>query len=529
MSKVISAQAAARLVRDGDVVTVSSSSGLGCPDKVLAALGERFDDEGHPRGLTTLHPIAAGDMYGIRGIDHIAKPGLLGKVLAGSYPSGPSSLPMPEIWRMIVGDEVAAYNLPSGVLFDMHRDAAAKRPGVLTKVGLGTFVDPELQGCAMNERAAREPIVQRVRFAEDEWLFFPTIAPRVAIIRATTADERGNLSFEHEGAFLGALDQALAARNSGGVIIAQVKRVVSAGSLKPQQVHVPGTLVDGIVVDAEQRQTTQTLYDPAISGEIRRPQSSFELQEWGPEKVIARRAARELASGSAVNLGFGISANVPRILLEEGLHGAVTWVIEQGAVGGVPLLGFAFGCSANADAIVPSPSQFTYFQGGGFDVALLSFLQIDRQGNVNVSKLGAKPYLTAGCGGFVDITTHAERIVFSGFYTAGAKLEVGDGRLSILQEGKSRKLVEAVEHVTFSGGMARRRGQRVSYVTERCVIDLLPGGLTVCEIAPGVDLQRDVLDQAAFPLRVHAQLKVMDAALFRDTPMGLELREKVHV
>jgi propionate CoA-transferase len=437
-------------------------------------------------------------------------------------------LPMPEIWRQIVEDEIAAYNLPSGILFDMHRDAAAKRPGVLTKVGLDTFVDPARQGGAMNKRASTQPVVQKVNFADEEWLFFPAIAPRVAILRATSADERGNLSYEHEGAFLGAMDQALAARNNGGVIIAQVKRVVRGGSLKPQSVHVPGTLVDYIVVDPDQMQTTQTFYDPAISGEIMRPENSFELQEWGPEKVIARRAALELASGSAVNLGFGISANVPRVLLEEGLHGEVTWVIEQGAVGGVPLLGFAFGCAANADAIVSSPDQFTYFQGGGFDVALLSFLQIDRDGSVNVSKLGAKPYLTAGCGGFVDITAHAKRIVFSGFFTAGAKLQVGDGRLQILQEGRSKKLIESVEHVTFSGRMARRRGQNISYVTERCVMDLVADGLIVREIAPGIDLKRDVLDQAAFALKVDPDLKPMDAALFRDAPLNRKLKVRAH-
>jgi len=526
MNKIVSVEQAAALIRDGDVVTVSSSSGLGCPDAMLAAIGARFVAEGHPRDLTTLHPIAAGDMYGIRGMDHLARPGLLKKVLAGSYPSGPSSLPMPDIWRLIVENQIAAYNLPSGILFDMHRDAAAKRPGVLTKVGLGTFVDPQLQGCAMNARAATEPVVSRVRFADDEWLFFPTLYPRVAVIRATTADERGNLSYEHEGAFLGTLDQALAARNSGGMVIAQVKRVVRAGSIPPQRVHIPGVLVDYIVIDPGQQQTTQTDYDPAISGEILRPDDSFELPEWGPEKVIARRAAQELWSGAAANLGFGISSNVPRVLLEEGLHGQVTWVIEQGAVGGVPLLGFAFGCSANADAIVPSPNQFAYFQGGGFDIALLSFLQIDRQGNVNVSKLGARPYLTAGCGGFVDITTHARRLVFSGFFTAGAKLDVGEGRLKILQEGKSRKLVNAVEHITFSGQMARSREQRVTYITERCVLGLDADGITVREVAPGVDVERDVVAQSDVPLRVAADLKTMDTALFKAAPMRLKLPER---
>lgn len=529
MNKVISADQAAQLIQDADVVAISSSSGLCCPEKVLSSLGNRFAHEGHPCGLTALLPIAAGDMYGIRGIDHLARPGMLKTILAGSYPSGPSSLPMPEIWRQIVDEEIAAYNLPSGILFDMLRDAAAKRPGVLTKVGLDTFVDPARQGGAMNARATAVPVVKRVHFADDEWLFFPAIAPRVAILRATTADERGNLSYEHEGAFLGNMVLALAARNSGGIVIAQVKRVVRSGSLKPQQVHVPGTLVDHIVIDPEQMQATQTPYDPAISGEITRPDSSFELQEWGPEKVIARRAAQELTTGSAVNLGFGISANVPRVLLEEGLHGEVTWVIEQGAVGGMPLLGFAFGCAANAEAIIPSPNQFTYFQGGGFDAGMLSFLQIDRNGNVNVSKLGAKPYLTAGCGGFIDITAHARHIIFSGFFTAGAKLEVGDGLLKIVQEGRSKKLVDAVEQVTFSGTMARLRGQKITYVTERCVIDLLADGLTVREIAPGVDLQRDILDQAAFTLKVSPQLKLMDAALFRNAPLNLKLREAVHI
>jgi acyl CoA:acetate/3-ketoacid CoA transferase len=523
VQKLVTAQEAAALIRDGDVVSVSSSSGLGCPDLVLSAIGERFDNDGHPRALTTLHPIAAGDMYGIKGIDHIAKPGLLARVLAGSYPSGPSSLPMPAIWRMVVDNQVAAYNVPSGVLFDMHRDAAAKRPGVLTKVGLGTFVDPDLQGCAMNALAATHPVVRKERFDGQEWLYFPAIAPHVAIIRATTADERGNLTYEHEGALLGGLDQALAARNNGGIVIAQVKRVVKAGSLRPHDVHVPANLVDYVVIDPQQLQTTQVTYDPAISGEIIEPLSHFALQPWGPEKVIARRAALELARGWSVNLGFGIAANVPRILLEEGLHGEVTWVIEQGAVGGMPLLGFAFGCAANADAIVPSPNQFTYFQGAGFDCTLLSFMQVDGAGSVNVSKLGAKPYLTAGCGGFVDITTHARRIVFAGFFTAGAELQVGDGRLKIVKEGRTRKFVNTAEHITFSGRIARERGQQVTYVTERCVIGLEHDALVVREIAPGIDLERDVLAQAEIPLRASSNLRVMDAALFRAEPFGLQL------
>ncbi|MGF6967225.1 propionate CoA-transferase [Paraburkholderia sp. WC7.3g] len=524
-SKVISMATAAGLINDGDVVTVSSSSGLGCPDAMLAAIGTRFETEGHPRALSLLHPIAAGDMYGVKGVDHLAKHGLIKSIIAGSFPSGPSSLPMPDIWRMVVDNEIRAYNLPSGVMFDMHRDAAAKRPGVLTKVGLDTFVDPDRQGGAMNSLSESEPIVDKVTFAGEEWLFFPNIVPRVAIVRATTADERGNLSYEHEGALLGGRDQALAVRNNGGIVIAQVKRVVKAGSLGTQQVHIPCNLVDYVVVDPEQKQTTQIEYDPEISGEIKVPDSEFAFADWNAEKVIARRAAMEIADGDAVNLGFGISANVPRILLEEGLNGRVTWAIEQGAVGGMPLLGFAFGCSANADAIMPSPSQFIYFQGGGFDVSLLSFLQIDRNGHVNVSKLPSKPYLTAGCGGFIDITTHAKKLVFSGFFTAGAKLEVGHGRLTILQEGKSKKFIGDVDHVTFSGRMAQQRGQQVLYVTERCVLQLTKQGLEVIEVAPGIDLNRDVLEQADFPLIVSPDLKTMNAAIFSESPYGLQLRE----
>ncbi|TVQ41303.1 MAG: acyl CoA:acetate/3-ketoacid CoA transferase [Geminicoccaceae bacterium] len=522
--KLISASEAARLIPDGAVVSISSSSGLACPDAMLAAIGERFAREGHPRGLTTLHPIASGDMWGIKGIDHLAAPGLLRRVLAGSYPSGPSSAEPPLIWQAIEADAIEAFNVPSGILFDMHREAAAHRPGVLTKVGMATFVDPDLEGCAMNARAAAAaPVVERVTFAGDDWLFFPAMAPDVAIIRATSADERGNLSYEHEGAYLGAYELALAARNRGGIVIAQVKRRVRAGTLKPQAVHVPGVLVDYVVVAPDQLQTTQTAYDPAISGEVFWPLDEFALAPFDAGKAIARRVAMELRSGQAVNIGFGVSANVPRILLEEGLHGQVTWVIEQGAVGGVPLLDFAFGCAANAEAMVPSPQQFLYFQGGGFDASLLSFLQIDQQGSVNVSQLKARRHVTAGAGGFVDITARAKKIVFSGLFSAGAKLAVGDGRLRIEAPGRVAKLVPSVEHVSFSGPRALAQGQEIVYVTERCVLRLLPEGVTVTELAPGIDLERDVLQAAAFPLRVAADLRPMPEALFRPEPMGLHL------
>ncbi|SOC36805.1 propionate CoA-transferase [Rhizobium subbaraonis] len=526
MTKHISPTEAAGLIPDGAVVSVSSSSGLGCPDLMLRAIGERFEATGHPRDITTLHPIAAGDMSGIKGVDHIAKKGLLAKVIGGSYPSGPSSSEPPLIWQMVTGNEIPAYNIPSGILFDMHREAAAKRPGVLTKVGLDTFVDPSREGCAMNGKAMAEPVVKKVAFEGEDWLYFPAIVPQVAIIRATTADERGNLTYEHEGAYLGGLDQALAARNNGGIVIAQVKRITKDGSLRPHDVRVPGMLVDYVVVDPDQKQTTQTPYDPAISGEIMRPLDTFRVPEFNIQKVIARRVARELEAGSCVNLGFGISANVPRILLEEGLHGDVTWVIEQGAVGGVPLLDFAFGCASNADAYMPSPYQFTYFQGAGFDASLLSFLEIGRDGSVNVSKLSFRPHVTAGAGGFVDITARARKIVFSGMFNAGAKLGVDNQKLTIEKEGKLKKLVNEVEHVTFSGRRAVEQGQDITYVTERCVMKLTPKGVVLTEIAPGIDLQAHILDQSEFPLIIADDLKTMDASLFTDAPLGLVLPRK---
>ena len=523
MRKVKTAAEAVALIRDGATLAVSSSSGLCCPDAVLQAIGERFAATGHPRGLTSVHPIAAGDMFGTKGVDHIAMPGLITRIIGGSYPSGPTNAEPPRIWRMILAEEVAAWNVPSGILFDMLREGGGKRPGVLTKVGMETFVDPDQEGCAMNASAHAQPLVRRVSFDGEDWLHFPPISPDVALIRATSADENGNLTFEHEGATLGAMEMALAARNCGGLVIAQVKRVVQNGSLKPHDVRVPGILVDIVVEAPDQLQTTATAYDPAISGEVFRPLHSFSIPEFGVSKVIARRVAQELRQGWAVNIGFGISANVPRILLEEGLHGSVTWVIEQGAVGGIPLLDFKFGCASNAEAFVASPHQFSYFQAGAFDCALLSFLEIDAEGSVNVSRLATTPHRTAGAGGFVDITSRARKIVFSGNFNAGAKMRLRDGRLVIEKEGKIAKFVPKVDQISFSGRRARAQGQDITYVTERCVIRLQPQGLVVTEIAPGVDLERDILAQAATPLAVSPGLKLMEQALFWPELVGLTL------
>jgi propionate CoA-transferase len=525
MPKIVTAHHAVLQIADGAIVAVNSSSGLNCPDAILQAMGERFDAETQPKNLTMIHPIAAGDMFGIKGIGHISKPGLVARIIAGSYPSGPSSSEPPMIWQMVTGNVIPAYNVPSGILFDMMREAAAKRPGVITKVGLDTFVDPANEGCAMNAKAAESSIVRKIEFDGDDWLYFPVIVPNVAIIRGSTCDKRGNMTFEQEGAYLGAMELALAAHNTGGLVIAQVREIVENDTIKPHRVRVPGILIDYIVEAPDQWQTTQTPYDPAISGEERRPLDSFALMEFGTGKAIARRVAQELKNGWAVNLGFGVSANVPRIFIEEGLHGQATWVIEQGAVGGVPLLEFQFGCSSNAEAFVPSAYQFTYFQAAGFDCSLLSFLQIDSHGSVNVSKLGARPHVTAGAGGFVDITTRAKRIVFSGFFNAGAKMDIVNGKLRIEKEGKIKKLVREVEQISFSGKRAVAQGQDVTYVTERCVMKLTPQGIVVTEIAPGVELQSNILDQSEFSLIIAPNLKTMDHSLFLPEKMGLQLHD----
>ena len=521
---VLTGAEAARLIGNSAVITISSSSGLGCPDAVLKAIGQRYAETGAPANLTTLHPIAAGDMYGIKGIDHLCRPGQLRRVLAGSYPSGSSKLDPPLIRGLIHSDQIQALNIPSGVLFQMHRAASTGQPGVLTEVGLGTYADPRLEGAKMN--AVTEDFVQLMKIDGNDYLFYPAVNVDVAIIRATAADPYGNLSYQEECSTLGALDQAYAAHNNGGIVIAQVKRLSDA-QLPTQAVRIPGILVDAIVVDPDQMQTTQTLYDPALSGEIHRDLDDIEPVEFGLEKVIARRAAAELQVNAIVNLGFGISAAIPRVLLEEGHAEDVTWVIEQGAVGGFPATGFAFGCALNPQALVQSADQFTLLQGGGCDVAMLSFLEVSGAGDVNVSYLAARPHVTAGVGGFSDIVTRAPKIVYSGYFTAGRKdIQITDGKLNIVSDGMVAKFVPEIAQISFSGEMARRRRQEVLYITERCVIELTEDGLTVIEIAPGVDLETDVLGKSGVPLLVSPDLQLMSPALFRPEPMGLILSRK---
>ena len=518
---IVEAHEAAGLIPDGAVVTVSSSSGLACPDALLEAIGASFHDTGTPCGLTSVHPIAAGDMFGIKGIDHIAVDGLLSSVIAGSYPSGPSSMAPPAIRTMIDENRIQAWNLPSGVIFQMHAAGTTRQPGVLTKVGIATFVDPRLQGGALNEVTPTD-LVEVLTMGGEEWLHYPPLRPDVALIRGTTADTHGNITTEHEGAPLGILEQAYAARTNDGLVIAQVKRMARAGSLPPQSVQVPGAIVDAVVVVPDQMQGTETLYDPALSGEIVAPDGMIEPLPFGLEKVLVRRAAAELKPGWIVNLGFGVCAGIPRVFLEEQQDGLITWLTEQGAVGGFPLTGSAFGCALNPAAVFASPDQFKFLQSAAFDATCLSFIQVDQHGNVNVSHLSGKSHVSAGIGGFADITSAASKIIFVGTFAAGkSDIEVGGGELRIRATGATPKFVPEVAQISFSGPRALQNGQNVTYVTERCVLELRAEGLVVTEIAPGVDLGHDVIDLVEIPLHIARDLRVMDRALFTDALLGV--------
>jgi acyl CoA:acetate/3-ketoacid CoA transferase len=515
--KVLSFAAAIDLIAEGATVAVSASSGVSLPDHTLAALGQSFRERGRPGGLTLIFPINLGDMFGQRGLDHLSTPGQLACMIGGSYPSGPGNAEPPAIRRLIDADEVLAYNLPIGLLTQLVGDAAAKGPGVLSETGLDTFVDPAHGGGGMNRRSRAAPIVERLAFRGRDYLF---VAPRpidVAIIRATTADRRGNLTFEHEGALIAPYTLAAAAKVNRGKVIAQVKRVVGDGTLNPRDVSVPGYMVDAVVLAPDQMQATRTPYDPAISGQAFAPAERLPPVEDPIERLLSRRVAGQVRPGDVAVLGYGVCANIPTLLAGSGEIDQVSFVIEQGSVGGVPLTGFQFGCSYNAQAYLDTKLAFDYLRGGGFDVALLSFLQIDAAGNLNVSSLPSKPHITAGIGGFMDIVQNAPRLVFAGqLRGGGGTFSLTPDGLEIRGEGKHAKLVPQVDQVTVPGALLHRDGRSVRLVTERCTFELTPTGISLVEVIPGIDVRRQVLDLCAIPVAVAENLAVMDAALFAD-------------
>ena len=525
IKKVMTPEEAVRLVKDGDTVSVCGIIGALVPEKVLAALGKRFQETGSPKNLTAIFPVAVGDVYGTAGADHLAHEGMIKRVIGGSYVTAPASAPPPRLVDMVYGNKIEAYNFPMGVLMHLHREIAAKRPGLVTQVGLKTFVDPRLNGARMNEKT-KEDLIEVIHLRGKEYLFYRAFPIHVAIIRGTTADEFGNISMEHEGSFSIMLHLAMAAHNCGGKVIVQVKRVTPRGALNPQMVRVPGILVDAIVIDEEQKQATGIVYDPAVSGEMKKPLGSIEIIPLNIEKVAARRALMELHKGDVVNLGFGIPSLISPIAAEENLTDLISFTIEHGAIGGVPLSGLQFGSAMNPEALVDSPSQFDLLTGGGIDAASMAFAEMDAQGNVNVSRLNKVPHVLSGAGGFIDILHSVKRIIFCGTLTAGGiQAEVREGGVKILKEGKVRKCVRELQHRTFDAGFALEKGQQVIYVSERAVFRLHPEGVVLTELAPGIDIKRDIQPVVEFDFKIATDLRKMDSRIFHPEAMGLKKAE----
>lgn len=522
----MTAEEAVQIIKTGDTVSVCGISAALTPDKVLSALGKQFLDTGSPGELTMVFPVAVGDGYEIKGLDHIAHEGMIKRLIGGSYTVARSAEEPPKIYELIVHNRVEAYNFPMGVLMHLHRDIAAKRPGIITEVGLGTSVDPRQEGGKMND-ATKADLVEVIQLHGKQYLFFPSFRIDVSLIRGTTADEEGNITLEHEYSSSDVLALAMAAHNSGGRVIAQVKRLAAAGTLNPQLVRVPGIMVDAIVVDQQQKLTTGIDHDPAASGELRIPWNAFKPAPIDRMKqILVRRALLELKAGAIVNLGFGVTSLVPQLALEEGVLDRLTFTTEHGNIGGIPYSGIQFGGSINPRALLESTSQFDFIDGGGPDFVFLSFAEVDREGNVNVTKLRDLPHVLAGVGGFIDLIQNARDIVFCGTLTAGGlKTDVRDGRLTITQEGRVQKFVDQVQQITFNGRLARAKGQRVVYITERGVFHLEPQGLVLREVAPGLEPGKDILPHMDFELEVAQDLREMDPTIFRPERMGLKQRD----
>lgn len=510
----MSAAAAAERVGDGATVLVDGSGGgVNEPGRVLAALEQRFLAGQGPHRLTVVHPSGMGDGHG-GGIDRLAHDGMVRRVIGGHWNW------CPRMQGMAADGRIEAYCLPQGVLSHLLRCIAGGGPGIISRVGLGTFVDPRIDGGRLNA-AAREPLVELMELSGKEYLFYPSFKVDVAVIRGTTADELGNVTMEGEGLFAETLSAAQAAKNSGGIVIAQVREIRPVGSLDPRQVKVPGVLVDAVVVDPEQRLSFRTAADPTLIGQERVPAGELRPLPMSERKVIARRAAQELRTGDVVNLGFGMPDGVATILAEEGQGDAVHFTLEQGHIGGVPAVGDDFGLARNQYAMVDAGYQFDWYDGGGLDIAVLSFAQVDPRGNVNVSKFGGR---IAGIGGFVNISQGAKRVVFVGTLRAGRQSATfSEDGMHIAQEGSAAKFVPELEQISFSGVYARRWGVPVRYVTERAVFDLGDDGLVLVEIAPGLDLERDVIAQMGFRPLVSPDLKTMDRRLFKQAAMGWQL------
>lgn len=506
--RVMTAAEAVQLVPDGATLAIEcSGGGVMEASALIAALAERHRAEGAPAGLTAIFCSGIGNRAG-SGLDLLADPHLLRRTIGGHYAMSP------HLAELAATGKIEAYNLPQGVISQLYREQAAGRPGVLTDVGIGTFCDPRLGGGKLNDKC-KDDLVSVVTIGGRDWLLYNSQSVDVAFIRGTTADERGNLSLEHEPANLGVLAAAMAARNSGGIVIAQVERIARRGTLPARTVVVPGHLVDVLVVDVGQAQTVaEEPYNPSLSGELRVPLEKMPPMSLDERKVVARRAHREIQPGSVVNLGVGIADGIGVIASEEGTLENYTFTVEQGLSGGIPARGVIFGSVWNPEAIIDTPAQFDFYDGGGLDIACLGFAEIDAEGNVNSSRVGNTIF---GTGGFVNISHGAKKVVFCGTLTAdGLRTTVANGSLRIDREGRVCKFVRSVGQLTFSASQARGQGQRVVYITERAVFELGPDGLELVEIAPGVDLRLDILGRMEFEPIIRMPLREMDSALFRE-------------
>lgn len=514
-NKIITAAEAVKLIKSEDTVGISGFIGMGHPAELTEALEKRFLDTGEPKNLTITFGASQNDGKSWWGLNRFARDGFVNKLIGGHFGL------QPDLNRMILNNKIEAYNLPQGVLMQLLRAIAGGKPGLLTHVGLRTYADPRETGCRLNDISKRE-VVKLLEIDGEEYLFYKTFPINVALIRGTTADTRGNITIEKEAISLEFLPLAMAAHNSGGVVIAQVEQVVQAGTLDPRMVKVPGIMVDYIVVSKPENhmQSMTEQYNPSLTGECRMPLAGWKPIPLDDRKIICRRAAIELIPDAVINLGFGMPEGVSAVTTEEGFIDQLTATVEPGPIGGVPCGGMKFGCSINPEAIIDHPYQFDFYDGGGLDLAILGLAECDQFGNVNVSKFGSR---IAGAGGFVNIAQNTMHVIFTGTLTTGGLVvAVENGKLRIVKEGSNKKFVSKVEHVTFSGKYAQKIGQKVLYVTERAVFELTPNELILTEVAPGIDLEKDVLAQMDFKPAISPNLKLMDERIFQDKCMGIK-------